>query len=382
MSGAARCCADGLIVEVGDGRRAARRPSQAEVIDHGDALILPGFIDAHAHYPQTAIIASWGKRLIDWLNTYTFPEEMRFSAIRPMRRGSRRATSTFCWPMAPQRSAATARSIPKASRRSSPRRRRAACGCWRARPAWTATPRPRGLRDTAQSAYDDSKALLERWHGVDRLSYVITPRFSPTSTEAQLDALGALWAEHPDCLMQTHLSEQTDEIAWVKSLYPRRATTSTPTRRTGFWGRTASTATPSTSSRARSTGWPRSARPSSIARPRTPSSARACSTWVSGPDARGAGHRYRRRLVLLDAAHDGRGLRDRPTPGHRAAPVRAAVAGHRRLGRRAAASATGSGGSRRASRPTWWCSTSPPPRPSPRPMHGPRTSGRRSFTRS
>jgi guanine deaminase len=79
---------------------------------------------------------------------------------------------------------------------------------------------PDGLRDTAQSAYDDSRALLERWHGVGRLSYAITPRFSPTSTPEQLDAMGALWAEHPECLMQTHLSEQTDEIAWVRSLYP------------------------------------------------------------------------------------------------------------------------------------------------------------------
>ncbi|MDG1169113.1 MAG: guanine deaminase, partial [Sulfitobacter sp.] len=79
---------------------------------------------------------------------------------------------------------------------------------------------PEGLQDSAQSAYDDSKALLERWHGIDRLSYVITPRFSPTSTPDQLAALGALWAEHPDCLMQTHLSEQTDEITWVRDLYP------------------------------------------------------------------------------------------------------------------------------------------------------------------
>ena len=79
---------------------------------------------------------------------------------------------------------------------------------------------PDGLRDTAQSAYDDSRALLQRWHGVDRLSYVITPRFSPTSSADQLSALGALWAEHPDCLMQTHLSEQHDEIAWVRDLFP------------------------------------------------------------------------------------------------------------------------------------------------------------------
>ena len=78
-----------------------------------------------------------------------------------------------------------------------------------------------GLRDTVQSAYDDSKRLLQKWHGQDRLSYVITPRFSPTSTPEQLHALGTLWAEHPDCLMQTHLSEQTDEIAWVRDLFPQ-----------------------------------------------------------------------------------------------------------------------------------------------------------------
>ena len=79
---------------------------------------------------------------------------------------------------------------------------------------------PEGLQDTAQTAYDQSEALLEKWHRVDRLSYAITPRFSPTSTPEQLEALGALWAEHPHCLMQTHLSEQTDEIEWVRSLFP------------------------------------------------------------------------------------------------------------------------------------------------------------------
>ena len=79
---------------------------------------------------------------------------------------------------------------------------------------------PDGLRDSAKSAYDDSKALIERWQGVGRAHYAITPRFSPTSTPEQLEALGALWAEHPECLMQTHLSEQTDEIAWVRELFP------------------------------------------------------------------------------------------------------------------------------------------------------------------
>jgi len=79
---------------------------------------------------------------------------------------------------------------------------------------------PDGLRDTAQSAYDDSKALIDRWHDNGRASYAITPRFTPTSTPEQLAALGALWSECPGCLMQTHLSEQVDEIAWVKDLVP------------------------------------------------------------------------------------------------------------------------------------------------------------------
>ena len=190
----------------------------AKVEDHGDRLLIAGFVDAHVHYPQTAIIASWGKRLIDWLNTYTFPEEMRFDdpayaaeiAARYLDVTLKEGTTTVCsyCTIHPE-------SVDAFFAQAQARGQRVVAGK-------TCMDRnaPDGLRDTAQSAYDDSRALIGRWHGVDRLSYAITPRFSPTSTPDQLSALGALWAEHPDCLMQTHLSEQTDEIAWVKSLYP------------------------------------------------------------------------------------------------------------------------------------------------------------------
>ena len=197
----------------------ARHP-QARVHDYGQELISAGFIDAHVHYPQTAIIASWGKRLIDWLNTYTFPEEMRFADPRLCRRRSPTATSTSSWPAAPPPSAPMPRSTRPAWTPSSPPPKRAGCALFAGKTCMDRNA-PEGLRDTAQSAYDDSKALLEKWHGLDRLSYVITPRFSPTSTPEQLAALGALWREYPDCLMQTHLSEQTDEIAWVRDLFPQ-----------------------------------------------------------------------------------------------------------------------------------------------------------------
>lgn len=192
---------------------------QARVTDYGTDLISAGFVDAHVHYPQTAIIASWGKRLIDWLNLYTFPEEMRFAdaayagevADRYLGLALAHGTTSVC-------SYATIHpeSVDAIFGAAATRGMR----IWAGKTCMDRNA-PDGLRDTAQSAYDDSKRLLEKWHGEGRASYVITPRFSPTSTPEQLQALGALWREYPHCLMQTHLSEQTDEIEWVRGLYPQ-----------------------------------------------------------------------------------------------------------------------------------------------------------------
>ena len=208
----------GKIAALGDRDSLRAAYPAADLVDHGDHVILPGFVDAHVHYPQTGIIASWGKRLIDWLNSYTFPEEMRFGdrayadevANRYLDLTTAHGTTTvasYCT-IHPE-------SVDALFTAAQARGQRVLAGK-------TCMDRnaPEGLRDTAQAAYDQSAALIARWHGVDRLSYVITPRFSPTSTPEQLEALGALWAEQPTCLMQTHLSEQTDEIEWVRDLFP------------------------------------------------------------------------------------------------------------------------------------------------------------------
>lgn len=209
---------DGRIVALGaaDDLRAAH--PECEVADYGDCLVAAGFVDAHVHYPQTAIIASWGKRLIDWLNAYTFPEEMRFADRAHADATARRyldltlacgttTVATYCT-IHPE-------SVDAIFEAAQARGQRIVAGK-------TCMDRnaPEGLLDTARSAYDDSRRLLEKWHGTGRASYAVTPRFSPTSTPEQLEALGALWAEFPDCLMQTHLSEQTDEVAWVRELFP------------------------------------------------------------------------------------------------------------------------------------------------------------------
>ena len=210
---------DGRIAAVGEADDLRRAHPRAWVTEYGDALISAGFVDAHAHYPQTAMIASWGKRLIDWLQSYTFPEEMKFGdpayaaeiAGRYFDLTLANGTTTVCSYCTIHPESVDA-FFAEAERRGL----RAFAG----KTCMDRDTAPPDLRDTATTAYDDSKRLLERWHGKARLSYVITPRFSPTSTPEQLEALGSLWRDHPDCLMQTHLSEQHDEIAWVHDLFP------------------------------------------------------------------------------------------------------------------------------------------------------------------
>ncbi|MEO0666094.1 MAG: guanine deaminase, partial [Pseudomonadota bacterium] len=209
---------DGHIAAMGTARDLTAAHPEARVVDYGARLIVPGLIDAHAHYPQTAMIASWGKRLIDWLNSYTFPEEARFAdpayaediAGRYLDLLLDHGTTTVCTycTTAPA-------SVEAIFKGAEARGMRVLAGK-------TCMDRnaPEDLIDTPERAYDESKALLQAWHGRGRAGYVITPRFAPTSSAAQMEALGALWAEHPDCLMQTHLSEQVEELAWMRELFP------------------------------------------------------------------------------------------------------------------------------------------------------------------
>ncbi len=190
----------------------------AEVIDHRPYLLMPGFIDTHLHFPQMQVIASWAAELLDWLNDYTFPEETRYAdqALCARMAGvfldrlTEHGTTTAVAYGSVHASSAEALFAEAFARNM----RLIAGKVMMDRNA------PEALRDTAQSGYDDSAALIARWHGRGRLSYAITPRFAITSSPAQMDAASALARAYPDCYIQTHLSENHAEIALSCQLYP------------------------------------------------------------------------------------------------------------------------------------------------------------------
>jgi len=209
---------NGVIKDVGPALDVLKRNEGVSVDHYPDHLIMAGFVDSHAHFPQTEIIASYGEQLLTWLNKYTFPAEMKFGDkayadkgavffLDECLRNGITTTSAYCT-VHPQSADALFEEAHKRNMRIT------------AGKVLMDRNAPEELTDTAQSGYDQSKELIERWHNKGRGVYCITPRFAPTSTPEQLEVAGQLWAEHPSVLMQTHLSENHDEIAWVKDLFP------------------------------------------------------------------------------------------------------------------------------------------------------------------
>jgi len=209
----------GLIAALGKASEiTAKAPAGARTDDHSGKLILPGFIDTHIHYPQTRVIASYGAQLLEWLQKYTFVEEQklrdprhadmvaRFFLDELFRQGTTTAM-VYCTVHPESVDAFFAESERRGARMIAGK-------------VMMDRNAPEALCDTPQLGYDQTNALIQRWRGKGRLDYAISPRFAPTSTEAQLEASGALAREHPEAYVQTHLCENRAEIAFVRELFP------------------------------------------------------------------------------------------------------------------------------------------------------------------
>ena len=209
-----------LLVE--DGRIVGAQAQEPEAgwtrHDHSGRLILPGFIDTHVHMPQLEVIASYGSELLAWLETYTFPAEMRFADPAHSHAGAALFVDALL--AHGTTSAVVFATTHKVSAD-------ALFGAALQRGMRMITGKvlqdrhsPDGLRDDVVQAERDSIDLIERWHGVDRLAYAVTVRFAPTSSPEQLAMAGALCAADASLYMQTHVAENRAEVAWVRELFP------------------------------------------------------------------------------------------------------------------------------------------------------------------
>ena len=211
---------DGQVAKVGHAVDLLPTLKGVEITEYRDALITPGFIDTHIHYPQTGMIASYGEQLLDWLNTYTFPTEKQFEDkahaadvagifLKELLRNGTTTALVF--------GSVHKQSVDAFFEAAEALNLRMIAG-----KVLMDRNAPDYLTDTPESGYADSKELIERWHGKGRLHYAVTPRFAPTSTPEQLSLAGKLLGEYPDLYMHTHLSENRQEIEWVKELFPER----------------------------------------------------------------------------------------------------------------------------------------------------------------
>ena len=211
---------EGKVLAVGD--YAALKNILADTVtvyDYSGKIIMPGFIDTHVHYPQTDMIASPAAGLLPWLETYTFPTERKFDDSKhasevasffldELLRCGTTTAMVYC--------TVHAESVEAFFSESEARNLRMVAG-----KVLMDRNCPEFLRDTAESGTRDSETLIKKWHKRGRQLYAITPRFAPTSSDAQMQLTGELARAYPDTYLQTHVAENTDEVAWVKSLYPK-----------------------------------------------------------------------------------------------------------------------------------------------------------------
>jgi guanine deaminase len=217
-----------VVQAIGAWRELAPRYAQVPVEQLSGRIIAPGFVDLHVHFPQTNVIGSPASGLLPWLENYTFPEEKRFASADYSAEGARffldelqRNGVTTALAFATSHTASVNALFAEAQTRSL-RLITGLCLMDRNAPAELLNQQsPGGHVDATLQSLLDSEALIHHWHGQGRLGYAITPRFAPTSSEAQLRGAGELAARYSDVWIQSHVAENKEEIAWARALFPQ-----------------------------------------------------------------------------------------------------------------------------------------------------------------
>lgn len=212
--------ADGKVVALGDTQSLKQQFPQAIVVDHKDALILPGFIDTHLHFPQMDIIGSFANGLLDWLKTHTFPHEARFCDKAICEAAANRFFTELLAngiTLSAIYASSHAQSADSLFAEAARRGVRAVIG----KVSMDRDAIPELLVPISEDIAANQN-LIQKWHGYeDRLWVALTPRFALSCSEALMAALGELKRLHPTVYIQTHYAETLEEIAAVHKQFPR-----------------------------------------------------------------------------------------------------------------------------------------------------------------
>ena len=209
--------ADGRITASGDYATVRASHPDAPVTDWRGGFLLPGFIDTHLHYPQVRIIGGLGLTLLDWLEQIALPEEARMSDVpyasataTEFLRGLASHGTTTALVFGAHFAGAMAALFEQAGESGLRIVSGQVLSDRRLRPE---------LHQTPDEAYRDCSDLIRRFHRRGRLLYAVTPRFALSASEAMLEVCQTLLAEHDGLRFQTHINENTDEIAEVGRLF-------------------------------------------------------------------------------------------------------------------------------------------------------------------
>lgn len=188
----------------------------AAVEDFGDCLVLQTFADLHLHAPQYPMVGTgMDLTLLDWLNTYTFPAEARFADPGYARDVYRKLAAELIAHGTTRVAMFSSRHTDATLALMEELERAGVCGCV----GKVNMDRNSGV---AQETTEASMAETLRWLDGCRFEHVkpiLTPRFTPSCSDELMAFLGEL-ARERDLPVQSHLSENMDEIAWVRRLHP------------------------------------------------------------------------------------------------------------------------------------------------------------------